>query len=364
MDDLDGSARYTRVMRLWIDVREACRERKTGKGQWALRCVSAVLARPDVEVTLLTDADVPSSWNGLPGLKDVRRIDATGWWWHLRAWRLLVKQRASVDVYVSPTSFIVPFLLGKNVRTVPVVHDLIAFRNEPHDRKATLIERFTLPRALRSAHAVCTVSDATADRVRGMFGADFPVVTVSAGPTTEEDRTWTGGGDHVLCISTLCPRKNQLRLIEAYASLPEGLRQSTRLVLVGGRGWDDEPIVRAAASTPGVTWMGFQDDASCKELLRTCTAFAFVSEEEGFGLPVLDALRVGAPVLASDIPTNREIAAAAAVYADPQDVGSIRRGLETVLGSGASLQAAGFARATLFSWEKTAERLVNACSAR
>ncbi len=341
-------------MRLWIDAREACRERRTGKGQWTLRAVGALLARSDVQATIVTDSPVPSGWNGMPGLASVKVLEKRGLGWHLAVAKLLKKERDSIDAYLSPTSFIVPFLVGRSVPVVPVVHDLIAFKNEPHDRKATLIERFTLPRALRTALAVCCVSEATAALVHAKFRGVTRTFVAGAGPTVGERDAWTGTGDFILSIGTLCPRKNQKRLIQAYASL----RPLAKLVLVGGRGWDDDEIVRLAAETPGVEWKGFQSTEACAELLRTCRAFAWVSEEEGFGLPVLDALRVGAPVLASDIPTNREVAGDAVTYCDPLNVVSISNGITAVLERGDFFRAAGLARADVFSWEKVAAQLM------
>jgi glycosyltransferase involved in cell wall biosynthesis len=341
-------------MRLWIDAREACRERKTGKGQWTLRTVGALLARHDVQATVVTDAPIPPGWNGMPGLAGVKVLEKRGLGWHVAVARLLKKERDAIDAYLSPTSFIVPFLVGRSVPVVPVVHDLIAFKNEPHDRKATLIERLTLPRALLTALAVCCVSEATAALVHAKFRGVTRTFVAGAGPTVGERDAWTGSGDFVLSIGTLCPRKNQKRLIQAYASL----RPLAKLVLVGGRGWDDEEIVGLAAETTGVEWKGFQSTEACAELLRTCRAFAWVSEEEGFGLPVLDALRVGAPVLASDIPTNREVAGDAATYCDPLDVASIAKGLTAVLERGDFFRAAGLERADAFSWEKVAAQIV------
>jgi glycosyltransferase involved in cell wall biosynthesis len=345
-------------MRLWIDAREACRERKTGKGQWTLRTVGALLARHDVQATIVSDAPVPPGWNGMPGLAAVKVVEKKGLAWHLAVAKLLKKERADIDAYLSPTSFIVPFLVGRRVPVVPVVHDLIAFKNEPHDRKATLIERLTLPRALRTALAVCCVSEATAALVHAKFRGVTRTFVAGAGPTVGERDAWTGTGDFVLSIGTLCPRKNQLRLIHAYASLPAEVRSTVKLVLVGGRGWDDDAIVEIAANTPGVEWKGFQSTEACAELLRTCKAFAWVSEEEGFGLPVLDALRVGAPVLASDIPTNREVAGDAAAYCDPLDRASIARGLSAVVERGEFFRSAGLERADMFSWEKVAAQIV------
>lgn len=345
-------------MRLWIDAREACRERKTGKGQWTLRTVGALLARSDVRATIVTDAPIPPGWNGMPGLAEVKILEKRGLGWHLAVAKLLKRERDDIDAYVSPTSFIVPFLVGSRVSTVPVVHDLIAFKNEPHDRKATLIERLTLPRALRTALAVCCVSEATAALVHAKFRDVSRTFVAGAGPTVGERDAWTGSGDFILCIGTLCPRKNQWKLILAYGGLPAETRATTKLVLVGGRGWEDDAIVSLAAHTPGVEWKGFQSTEACAELLRTCKAFAWVSEEEGFGLPVLDALRVGAPVLASDIPTNREVAGDAVTYCDPLDVASIAKGLSAVLSAGDFHRTVGLERADAFSWEKVATQIV------
>ncbi len=349
-------------MRLWIDVREACRQRKTGKGNWTFHCVSTLLEMSDLEITLLTDADLPPSWRKAPAFRAERTIHSHGLWWHLRVWMMVLRDRALIDYYVSPTSFIVPFLVGRRVSVVPVVHDLIAFRDEPHDRRARMIERWTLPRTLRTAALICSVSDATAGLLKKEFGKTAPIVTIHAGPTNDEDATWEGGEDHILCIGTLCPRKNQLRLIKAFAALPESLRSKHHLVLVGGRGWEDDEIVHAAQSTPGVTWTGFRSDTECRDLLRTCVAFAWISQEEGFGLPMLDALRVGAPVLASDIPANREVAEDSVTYCDPFDVASIEKSLRSVLEHKEKQQREkGLKQAEKFSWEGTARALVAAC---
>ncbi len=346
-------------MRVWIDVREACKPRKTGKGQWTFRATEALLERADVEATLLTDGHLPEGWMATPGFKRAARVPGSGFAWHVNAWRMVKRRRDDVDAYLSPTSFIVPFLLGRSVPTVIVVHDLIAFRDEPHDRKARFIERMTLPRSLSTAAATCCVSEATADALRDRFPAAKGAFVVHAGPTAGVARSWTGAGDHVLCVGTLCPRKNQLRLIEAFARMNPFHSKPARLLLVGGRGWDDEAIVRRAKDVHGVEWLGFQDDASLATLLRECRAFALVSEEEGFGLPILDALRVGAPVLASDIPTSREVAGDCATYVDPFDVDAIARGLDHVLS--ADPPSPVDAQTSRFTWAATAERLLEAC---
>jgi glycosyltransferase involved in cell wall biosynthesis len=152
-----------------------------------------------------------------------------------------------------------------------------------------------------------------------------------------------------------------LRLINAFASLSNEERSSAKLVLVGGRGWYDDQIVHRASSTTDVTWMGFQSAASCAELLRTCRAFVYVSEEEGFGLPVLDALRVGAPVLASSIPSICEVAGDAALYCDPLSEASIAAGIVRILAEGDVRRTDGIRQSDTFTWNTTAARVLDAC---
>ncbi len=116
-----------------IDVREACRPERTGKGQWTYGFVRELLARHQTLI-LLTDADVPLEWNRSA---QVQRIPGHGLLWHWNVLRFLRKHPGST--YISPTSYIVPAFAPSSVHCIPVVHDLIAFLGEPHDRKATLI---------------------------------------------------------------------------------------------------------------------------------------------------------------------------------------------------------------------------------
>jgi glycosyltransferase involved in cell wall biosynthesis len=251
---------------------------------------------------------------------------------------------------------------------VPVVHDLIAFRGEPHDRKAQWIERMTLRYAAISARLICTVSEATkADLLkRYRFLEPSHVTPVFAGPmrataplSMPDDRT-------ILCIATLCPRKNQKRLIEAYALLPQQLREKYQLVLVGARGWRDQDIVDLAKHTSGVRWMDYVDGDTYEKLLSTCTVFALPSLYEGFGMQILDALQRGIPVLASDRGSLREVCGNAAFYVDPEDPASISSGLQTLLSTSRlrlDLRERALPQSKLFSWERTTDLLLSALQA-
>jgi alpha-1,3-rhamnosyl/mannosyltransferase len=350
-------------VRLAIDAREACGERPTGKGRWTLRFVEELLRRGH-PLALLTDREAPAAWRAHA---DIEIIPERGLRWHLRAASLAPR---IADIYVSPTSYIVPWLLGRRMPVFPVVHDLIAFRGEPHDRRATRIERLTLSRAARTARRILTVSESTKNDLLAReprIGAER-VTPIFAGPSwgaassPARDASATGDAS-IVCIGTLCPRKNQLRLIRAFDALPSPLRQRATLTLVGGRGWDDEEIVKAAASTPGVTWRDYLPDAECDALLAGCAAFAFPSLYEGFGLPVLDALQQGIPVLTSDRGSLREVAGSAALLCDPLSVPALACELERLLTDAelrADLSRRGRERAEAFSWARTVDLFLEA----
>lgn len=347
-------------MRIAMDIREACRVQRTGKGQWAHGCLRALLAK-GVRVIGYTDTAVPQEFLSERGL-DVRLIPVRGFRWHFQVASALKRSR-DVSCYVSPTSYIVPMLLRGRVPTLPIVHDLIAFRDASHESRASIIERFTLRRALKYAAHVCTVSLATKRDLLSQFAFLHArdVTPIYAGSDRDAPSQSSPDGRTILCVATLCPRKNQLRLIKAYQGLDRSLRERFRLVLAGGRGWGDADIVGAAAATQGVEWRGYVDVAEYESLLHTCTCFALPSLYEGFGLQILDALKRGVPLLVSDRGSIREVCEDAAVYVDPENVSSITDGLASLLTDAhlrEGLRHKALEQAKTFTWERTIDRLL------
>jgi len=348
------------MLRFAIDVREACRARKTGKGQWINGFVSELLKR-NIECILFTDESLPQDWedNKLEVIKLPK-----GFSWHLRVVKIL-KKRSDIDYYISPTSFIVPSILGTHVRTIPIIHDLIAFRCEPHDRRAKLIERLLLGRTLKNSSKIFTVSEQTKKDLLARFKFLEPkdVTSIFAGPLRAKPPLSEPDNRTILCVGTLCPRKNQLRLIHAFKKLPESLRTQWRLILAGGRGWNDGKILKAVHDTPGVKWKGHVADDEYEELLRKATVLALPSLYEGFGLQVLDALQRGIPLLLSDRGSLPEVAGEAAHYINPESISSISEGLETLLTSETqreSLRKLGIEQAQKFSWKRTVDFFLGA----
>ncbi|MDP7476848.1 MAG: glycosyltransferase family 1 protein [Candidatus Peribacteraceae bacterium] len=332
-------------MKIAIDAREAFKANKAGKGQWTAGFLRELQTR-DLDVTVLNDDSFKS------GLR-----------WHFAAAKKMNTE--NFDVYISPTSFIVPHILEPRVACIPIIHDLIAFKKEPHERKAKFIEKLLIKDVTDKAAHICTVSETTkSDLIK-----KFPklnaenITTIYAGPMQPNVKPNKPDGRTILCVGTLCPRKNQLRLIKAYASLPEHLRRDYRLLIVGSRGWHDSEIIKFAQQTKGVEWRDYVPDAEYQTLLKTATILAFPSLYEGFGMQVLDALQRGIPVLTSDRGSLGEVVGSAAVTIDPESEKSIADGITSLLENNDlydQMVEAGPTQAAQFSWKRTVDLFLEA----
>jgi len=171
--------------------------------------------------------------------------------------------------------------------------------------------------------------------------------------------------DFILYVSVLDhPRKNHVALIRAYSHLRKTVFQLPDLVLAGEKFWQPEKIyneIHKNGLQEHVKILGFIPDNDLVVLYNTAKLFVHPSNWEGFGLPVLEAMACGLPVVCSDIPAFREIAGDAAVYFDQKDPRSIARNIR-LLCENSRLHAAsrhkGLERAKRFTWQRTAKRVV------
>jgi glycosyltransferase involved in cell wall biosynthesis len=179
-------------------------------------------------------------------------------------------------------------------------------------------------------------------------------------------------GPFVFSVAAADWRKNLVGLIDAFALLPTGLRATHRLAVAAGMTAEDEPAVEflrraeARGVRDALVPTGPVDDPTLRALYRRCAAFAFPSLYEGFGLPVLEALRCGAAVVAGDHSSLPEVAEGAALLVNASEPAAMASGLAAVLNDEAlarSLRAAGPERARSFTWDAVADRTLEALSA-
>ena len=279
-------------------------------------------------------------------------------------WHLATARRASrcTSAFLSTNSYLTAW--ATTVPTAVVVHDMVAFLPDQHvQARAGRIERATIRPSLRRAEALLCVSEATRCDLVRLFPRAEPIASViplaAAARFARPVEPAQLERPYVLAVGTLEPRKNLARLVAAFAALPDELRTGHQLALVGPEGWDVDEILRAAAASPeDVRVLGHVDEDRLHALYAGAACFAYPSLYEGFGLPVLEAMAAGAPVVTSTASSLPEVAGDAGLLADPRDVRSIRDALAAVLGDpgrAQALRAAGRERAAGFSWARTAD---------
>jgi glycosyltransferase involved in cell wall biosynthesis len=249
---------------------------------------------------------VPVREVAFPASSRLRTVAADALWYP----RLRVD---GVDILHCPT-FRGPF--ASRVPVVVTVHDLAVLRRPDwFNRWTRAYSRFAVPRVVRAAARVIAVSEFTKRELVAMLGV--PEAKIRVVPNGVDEVFAPEGpraeGDYVLAVGTLEPRKNLARI----AAAVEG-----ELRVVGRPGWGGvEP-------PPNVVWLDDVGDEELARLYRGARCLVYASLYEGFGLPVAEALACGCPIVTSRGSAMEVLAGADATYVDPEDVGSIRVGIE------------------------------------
>ena len=251
-----------------------------------------------------------------------------------------------LDVFHA-TNFVLP--PARRAGGVVTVHDLAFLRMTATVSAASARYRDLVPRSVRRAQVVITPSEAVADQLREAYAPRVPVLAVPHGV----DPAWSAPApppppglpaEYVVFVGTLEPRKDLRTLLAAHRLLPG----APPLVLVGPPGWGEQVDVADCVTT------GFLPDGPLRAVVAGARALVLPSRDEGFGLPVLEALAAGTPVLASDLPVLREVGGAHVRYAAAGDPEAFAEGLRALLDDPPD-PAAGAAHAAAHSWRRSAE---------
>jgi glycosyltransferase involved in cell wall biosynthesis len=315
-------------MRVGVDTSPLVQTR-AGTARHVRGLLSALRDRPGLELDLL-------SFGG-PGKASSVTRDAI--WYPVG----LGRRARSLDV-LHCTTFRGP--VRTSVPTVLTVHDLAILRApEVFPRWHRLYGRAGLVRVLRAADAVVAVSELSRDETIEL--AQVPAERIRVVPHGVDSVFTSDGpradGEYVLAVATLEPRKNLARAVEAAREAGVELR------VVGARGW-------GGVEVDG--WVGEIPDAELAALYRGAGCLLYPSLYEGFGLPVLEAMACGTPVVTSVGTAMEEVVGGAAVLVDPLDIASIAGGIRDALGRREELVPAGLARAGEFTWQRAADAVV------
>ena len=264
-------------------------------------------------------------------------------WYPLRLER--AARREEVDVLHCPT---MRAPLRSKLPLVVTIHDVAVLRHpEAFNGWTRRYSSRTLPRVVRAADAIIVGSQFSRDEVVELLPVDeskLRVIPYGVGPPFTPDGP-AADGDYLLAVSTLEPRKNFDRLVEGFRRT--GL-DGLELRVVGGEGWGGVQV-----EGDRVVHLQGVDDEELARLYRGAVAVVYVSLYEGFGLPVLEAMASGTPVVAPAGRPYAEFADGIAFDVDPRDVDSIAHGIQRAVASGS--QPVGVRRAADFTWERAVQ---------
>lgn len=359
-----------------FDASRAARAQRTGTETYALELLKALAKIAPATYRLRLYTPYPPQHNDWPAGPNIetRVIPFPRLWTHLRLSAEL--HRHPPDVLFVP-AHVLP--LSCPVPAVVTVHDL-GYKYYPaaHRPFARRYLDWTTRRHTRVAAHVLADSQATKQDLLDFYGAEPTKISVvylgrdeSLAPVFDPQRIaetkarYGLTSDYLLYLGTLHPRKNLVRLIEAFQVAMDQTQQPTlKLVIAGQRGWLYNDIfrrVQALGLTERVIFPGFIPDADKPALLSGALAYVFPSLYEGFGLPVLEAMACGLPVLTSNVSSLPEVAGEAALLVDPHDTAAIAAGLSQLITDvylRQRLIERGCRQIKQFSWQSAAEQLL------
>jgi len=351
-------------------------EPKTGVGHYTFElAVAMARVSPDSNFEIvypsnLRQVTITDDARTLPSNLEIKRIrvgPVGRYWWSAGLPRYV--RRNGIDLFHGTNYDVPPW---HQCATVLTIHDLsLLIHPETHEKRRVRRSRRRLPLMARAANAIIVPTESVRSEVCEHLGISPQKVfaipesardcfTPMEMKATEHVRERLGIGDNfLLTVGTLEPRKNLLTLVRAVEEIAND-QPTLQLVIAGSRGWLSEPLFEAIEKSPAkerIVLTEYLNDDDLRALYSSCSAFVYPSIYEGFGLPPLEAMACGAPVIASHIPALEETTGGAAVLFEPNDVNSLASAIVDLLQSSelrSRFSALGRVRAAEFTWEHTA----------
>lgn len=279
-------------------------------------------------------------------------------------------KRYQCDAFISPDGYL---SLKTDVPQLSVIHDL-NFEHHPEDIPRTALKYLKnyFPKFAKKAERICTVSEYSKQDIIRTYGIEENKIDVTHNgvsaifqPISDLEKQqirsqFTDGKPYILFVGAIHKRKNLKRLITAFERIKQDTDLPHQLLIVGEPMWNSQQIKINGRMKKHVSFTGHLPLEKLAMVMASADIFAFVSYFEGFGIPLLEAMRSGTPVLAGNKTSLPEIGGDAAMYCDPMDVDDIYEKLYDLLNDSSyreEMRKKGLKRAQLFSWDHTAKEL-------
>jgi len=294
-------------------------------------------------------------------------------WYLWFEWRLpgLLK-KINADLFFSPDGYL---SLRSNITQVPVIHD-INFAHRPKDLPflTRIYYNYYFPRFANRADRICTVSEYSKEDIHSTYGIDRSLIHVvynganeSYKPLVEDEKRagrlkYANGSEYFIFIGSIHPRKNLGNLIEAFDRFVKRTGSDMKLVVVGAKMWKGQRVEesKVEGQRSKVHFLGHIETDELRKVLGSALAMTFVPWFEGFGIPVVEAMYAGVPVLTSTETSLPEVGGKAVLYAHPGNVQEISDQMEKLVSDARlrkELIQKGKKQKEKFSWEKTSQKV-------
>ena len=356
-------------MRVALTFEHCWRESPGGTGVASVELGRALASRDDVHVVGVAGRHRRPATPGYEPTVDMKHVPISGPLLietTLRfGWPRIESVTGPIDLQHATS--IIPMASAPTLPLVVTVHDL-AFLRHPHyftsrgrdvfARALTLVRnRATLVLcSSRSTLDDCSANGFETERLRLVPLGVRPTESGAAQVMAARAR-YSLPAEYLLFVGTLEPRKNLPRLIDAHQSLGSSVPP---LVIAGAAGWGNDDITARLASTRNVMFIGHVDDIDLSAVYSGAQALCYPSLMEGFGLPILEAMSQGTPVVTSLGTSTEEVAGGAAVLVDPLSTNSIAEGIRDALARRSELSQLGIERAKGATWDATASLVARA----
>lgn len=357
-------------MRIGIDV-GPIRQSRSGIGNYCLNLLRQLIgSAPNHEFIGLAAGvskfDLSAVGCPIPHRRLRVPTRALYWAWETLSWPKVDSVLSGVDVYHATNFFLPPTKTAKRIVTV---HDL-SFLVVPEHSSPKIVSPYRdgIRGFCQDADAVITDSESTKRHVLDLLEVDpqkVEAILLAAGDeftpmsTAEASRIvreqYGIDGPILLFVSTLEPRKNVLTLLEAFQAAQGEIPH--RLVLIGNAGWNSRDFLAQIDNNERISRLGYVSTSSLRAFYSVADALVFPSHHEGFGLPVLEAMQCGCPVISADNSSLPEVGGDAALYFESTDTNALAEAMRRVACDGAlreKMSAKGLAQAEKFSWTRCA----------